>query len=161
MGQEPEPFEFREPLTVSSKGMEQHYDKTRVDILNKIGKPYGVKAEQIPYRTNEHYRIVEDKANGEWILDSDQPGGVSERFSTRAEAARAQAKAGNEPVWAMKITPEMRKDIIGKGFPREAVTPFLVSDKDIGDPNWTQAAALVIATWFIEPDETNSLDYNG
>ena len=85
-------------LKVGGEGMKGFYDKIVPDYMAKIGKKYGVKPEKIELPT-----VVKKtgKLSDRELLDSLGP--------------------EKQQVWTMKITPEMRKEILEKGFPLYSV----------------------------------------
>lgn len=87
-------------LKVGGEGMKGFYDKMLVDKANALAKKYGVKVEKGEIKTKEDF----------------EPGS--------ARAGLGDMKF-SEPVWTLKLTPEMKKDVLEKGFPLFSASPIL------------------------------------
>ncbi len=83
-------------LKVGGEGMKGFYDKIIPNYMNKIGKKYGVKVEPVTFK---------EKAG---VTDNHPQGDLPSHF---------KAAKGMQPVWSIKLTPEMKADLLKKGFP--------------------------------------------
>lgn len=124
------------PIKIGSRGMEQQYDKKMVSVANKLGKPYGVEATKRLIRTGDPHGMWVDEHEGQWFvykqLDGEPvrilgPFDRSAEASTALQAALKDPKfADTEEVWMLPITPGLKKQAQGKGFPLMSVLPPLV-----------------------------------
>jgi hypothetical protein len=114
-------------LKIGGEGMRGFYDKMLVDYANKIGKRYGVKVTKgdvvtLKKPTIEDYHIFIDQ-DGRWYVSNRDGERMTQTFMNLEDATTARDKLLNnkfkntENVHSFKITPEMRKDILEKGFP--------------------------------------------
>lgn len=108
-------------LKVGGEGMKGFYDKIVPDYMAKIGKKYGVKPEKtkINVGSNSDYDYNDfvkwAKTNkGEDLEFLSEMGELKKISQIEKEYKKHIA---NTEVWTMKITPEMRKDILEKGLP--------------------------------------------
>ena len=90
-------------LKVGGEGMKSFYDKMMVKTANKFAKKYGQKVEVKPMWTAEAY---DKKA----LDDFTTAGG-----DMRAAEVEGVRTGEAQEVWSMKITPEMKKDILKGG----------------------------------------------
>jgi hypothetical protein len=155
-------FKPSEPLTISSKGMEQQYDEAMVNIANKIGKPFGATVEKGQVRagrpgdysdadiasytnfriepmpgaaTPNQYQVVADSKDG-------FPTGFSGPLDkAEADQALVDIRDGKaEDAWVMKITPELKRQVLGKGLP-------LLSADAIGTALLDPVAGAAMLAW--------------
>ena len=96
-------------LKVGGEGMKSFYDKMMVKTANKFGKKYGAKVEVKEMGTSADIRYSD--YNDKWYHYDD---GVIDR-SKNWDTEDAAKKALNQEVWTIKITPEMKKDLIKGG----------------------------------------------
>lgn len=131
---------------IGGEGMKGFYDKMIPDYMAKIGKKYGVKPEKtninagkfdfkyigkVPSRDEIKQKIktapnVTVEKQLRQLLDVQN---ISEESIAKVISPSAAEHLGGEikeikipeQVWTMKITPEMRKDILEKGLPLYAM----------------------------------------
>jgi hypothetical protein len=136
----------KEPLTISSKGMEQQYDKSMVDIANGFGKKYGQTVRPIEIKTGkpilkgsprvvpdrdptgriEGYNVVAGEGDNAQIIHRfrDYSGDASTLPDMEQNAHRMVKQLKEDrTVWAMHITPEMAEGIKKNPFPLMAALP--------------------------------------
>jgi hypothetical protein len=129
------------PLTMSSKGMVQEYDKSMVDIGHALGKPHGARPRKLEIQTMHRgaLRIEKTTANNGSVnfkvMAGEGPGSeYIERFDSHTDKAediaqaeqRAEAKLRqlreDRTVWAMPLTSSLR-DAAKKGYPLMSALP--------------------------------------
>lgn len=117
-------------LKIGGEGMKGFYDKMVPDYMAKLGKKYGVKPEKVSLSGTKkagYYDISTDLYGDSAVVFV--PEGTMDREVVKsfeniqdAEKFLKQIeKDKGEQVWTMKITPEMRKDILEKGLPLYAM----------------------------------------
>jgi len=116
-------------LELGGEGMKGFYDKIIPDYMSKLGKKYGVKPEYTELATaaqNYDMNKFAEWAKRERGIDIDlltEMGEISDVAKLEREyKTKVLPKVPKkEKVWTMKITPEMRKDILEKGLPLYSV----------------------------------------
>jgi len=132
-------------LDIGGEGMKGFYDKILPNFMDKYLKKYGVKAEKVPlHPVNDsptlksyHKMFAEHDDPSTWKITKDNtPGHVTfDLVDARGQKVgisgtkewltdymlpklKKYAKLSEpEPVWSIKITPEMREDLQAKGQP--------------------------------------------
>ena len=117
--------DLSEGTSIGGEGMKGFYDKIVPDYMAKIGKKYGVKPEKtkINVGSNSDYNYNDfvkwAKTNkGEDLEFLSEMGELKKISQIEKEYKK---HISNTEVWTMKITPEMRKEILEKGFPLYSV----------------------------------------
>lgn len=137
-----------DPLTISSKGMVQEYDKSLVDIANGLGKKYGVRVRPLEIQTAAKpdygagrpmrgpIRVAPGTREGAKYIDVLGEGDtLIARFqiyeNTSEDLAWAEREAHklvtklkeDRTVWSLPLTPEMRESVKKTPFPLMAGLP--------------------------------------
>ena len=95
-------------LEIGGEGMKEFYDKMLVKSANKFGKKYGAKVEVKGLNLGVK---VAPRQDGGFTIERD---GVGTGHYATAEEAQRQIDSkgfGDQEVWSMKITPEMKAGI--------------------------------------------------
>lgn len=132
-------------LTVGGKGMEGFYDKMVPEFVNRYGKKWGVKAEKTTVGGKDvselKTQLADFKQRWERSLaawqqynDAGQTNRADAMLAEYNTIAKKMEKLENDikggdpqEVWSMKITPEMRRDLMDNGQPMYAM-PALKRD---------------------------------
>lgn len=122
-------------LDVGGEGMKEFYDKMIPDFLNKIGKQHGQRVGLSEILTSDEVRgvsAVEDGSLWKVIYEDTGKEVTGNRFKTEESAnnwvskAPADLFATKMKSNSLKLTPEMKKAILEKGFPLFAIPPALL-----------------------------------
>jgi hypothetical protein len=121
-------------LKVGGEGMKGFYDKMIPDYMAKIGKKYGVKPEKIDIPTdkfsinsakndrNAFIRWAQLEKNKDiQALEDIGDEKTLNKLRKQYQESLKDYKKNTQQVWTMKITPEMRKEILEKGLPLYSV----------------------------------------
>jgi hypothetical protein len=101
-------------LKVGGEGMKEFYDKMLPKMVEKLGKPYGVKVQKQKL-DNEQFRIR--PGNGGYDVMSSLERHPLDQFATRAEAEKFIEQKSKNFAHYFDIPPKMADAIKGKGFP--------------------------------------------
>jgi hypothetical protein len=105
-------------LEVGGQGMKGFYDKIVPDYLNKLGKKYGVKTQQMPMkldRSNDQFHDLMRRHTGMTLRDWDNL--PQEERGRLTPEILASAKNQQTNLHHFPITEEMRQDIKQNGLP--------------------------------------------
>jgi hypothetical protein len=105
-----------EDLRMGGEGMKGFYDKKVPNILNAIGKKYGVKTGQINVEAKSPDEEIhwDTYPNGEHSIEYR---GQSQQFGNEADAQKHYNSLTNKTLHHFPITEEMRSDVLKNGLP--------------------------------------------
>lgn len=105
-----------EQLHVGGEGMKGFYDKKVPNILNTIGKKYGVKTELHGHNLNNKSPKIKQE-NGWFTVEGIEDQGNPAIFNSREEAQAASNNKSKANLHYFPITEDMRKDVLTNGLP--------------------------------------------
>ena len=109
-------------LKVGGEGMKGFYDDILPRFADKYLKRYGIKTETVHFvdESKPQYRVLGSEERGYYLKNNDTEKVRPEVFKSREEAVALATKLADYPtmeVHAIRITPELRADVLEKGQP--------------------------------------------
>jgi hypothetical protein len=105
-------------LSIGGQGMKGFYDKIIPDYLNKLGKQYGTKVESTSLSQPSKYQLLNPET-GQIFLEPFDSKEQAMKYAAEYPGTQVDELPGHpvQKVHSLKLTPELKKAALEKGFP--------------------------------------------